>query len=268
MRNSHLPFTRALRCTAGLIIGLTAIGVGVAGPTWAAQGVAAAPPAAVVTETPAVLVKASFEPLPTGAIEANSLPTLISDLQERLQWVASLDAEPNGTYGPETTKAIKHFQNKHQLKETGRADAKTVATVSKVAGTGFVDPRCDRKGITLCVDKTQLVTRYVKDGKVLRTFDINIGPERGDPKFGQYSSTREGVNPIRSKQVLSVSTSYGYEMPYWMGFDGGIGFHYSKYFDQTGYKDTSMGCTILRSEEEARWLFNNTPMGTKVVVYS
>ena len=108
----------------------------------------------------------------------------------------------------------------------------------------------------------------VKDGTVIRTFDINIGPEQGDPKFGQYSSTREGVNPIRSKQVLSVSTSYGYEMPYWMGFDGGIGFHYSKYFDQTGYQDTSMGCTILRSEDDARWLFNNTPMGTKVVVYS
>ncbi|MGB3675992.1 MAG: L,D-transpeptidase family protein [Candidatus Nanopelagicales bacterium] len=222
----------------------------------------------MVTETAAVLVKQTFEPLPAGAIEPTAQPTLIADFQERLQWVASLDTEPTGTLDPLTTKAIKHFQSKHQLKATGRADAKTVATVSKIAGDGLVDPRCDRKGITLCVDKTQLVTRYVKDGTVIRTFDINIGPEQGDPKFGQYSSTREGVNPIRSKQVLSVSTSYGYEMPYWMGFDGGIGFHYSKYFDQTGYQDTSMGCTILRSEDDARWLFNNTPMGTKVVVYS
>ena len=40
-----------------------------------------------------------------------------------------------------------------------------------------------------------------------------------------------------------------------------------KYFSQVGYKDTSMGCTTLRDEAGAKWLFANTPMGTKVVVY-
>jgi len=222
----------------------------------------------MVTETAAVLVKAAFTPLPSSAVEPTAQPSLIVELQERLRWVGSLHAEPSGTFDSQTASALKHFQDKHHLKKSARADAKTVATLSRIAGSGFIDPRCDRKGITLCVDKTQLVVRYVKDGIVIRTFDVNIGPEQGDPKFGQYSATREGVNPIRSKQVLSISTSYGYEMPYWMGFDGGIGFHYSKYFDQTGYSDTSMGCTILRSEEDARWLFNNTPMNTRVVVYA
>lgn len=222
----------------------------------------------LVTETAAVLVKAKPAPLPEAAITDASDPALISDLQTRLGWVASLKTPATGVFGPETVAALKHFQEKHQLKQTGAADTKTVAKLNVVAPDSSIDPRCERKGVTLCVDKTQKLTRYVKDGEVLRTFDTNFGPEKGDPKFGQYSSTREGVNPIRSKSTLSISTSYGYAMPYWMGFDGGIGFHYSAYFDQTGYSDTSMGCTILRSKSEARWLYTHTPLNTKVVVYS
>lgn len=238
------------------------------GPASASNAPATQPTSPIVTETVAVLVKAKVSPLPAAPIAATADPALIRDLQTRLTWVASLRSEPTGVWGAETTAALKHFQEKHQLKVTGRADGKTVSRLSAVANDGSIDPRCQRTGITLCVDKTQKVTRYVKNGEIVRTFDTNFGPEKGDPKYGQYSSTREGVNPIRSKSRLSISTSYGYQMPYWMGFDGGIGFHYSAYFDQSGYSDTSMGCTILRSESEARWLYNNTPMNTRVVVYS
>ncbi len=252
----------------GAMFGLVCVAVSQTTVASASNSAATQPVSSMMSETGAVLAgQQSTPPLPSGPITADSGRDLISALQIRLRWVASLNSGPTGSFDPETTAAIKHFQEKQRLKQTGLADAKTVSRLIATARDGFIDPRCTGEGITLCVDKTQKVTRYIKDGVVIRALDTNFGPEKGDPKFGQYSRTREGVNPIASKERLSVSSSYGYQMPYWMGFDGGIGFHYSKYFHQVGYKDTSMGCTILRDEAGAKWLFENTPKGTKVVVY-
>lgn len=263
--------TRQRHTRAVAVLALTLSTVAVSTATGSAEAASSAPqvlaPSAMVTETAAVLVKDGVAQLSAVPITASDDPALIGDLQTRLRWVGSLEGAPTGVFGPETTAAVKHFQEKHGLKQTGRADVRTLSKLSTIARDGSIDDRCVRSGITLCVNKQQKITRYVKDGAVLRTFDTNFGPEQGDPKFGQYSRTREGVNPIRSKDRNSVSTLYGYSMPYWMGFDGGIGFHYSKYFNQTGYADTSMGCTILRNEAEAKWLFEHTPMGTRVVVY-
>ncbi len=166
-----------------------------------------------------------------------------------------------------TKLALEMLQGKYLLPVTGKADAKTVKKLVAVAGDGKLDPRCLGSGVTLCVSKDQLVTRYVKDGKVEKTLNTNIGPEPGHPKFGLYSATRVGVFRIFDRQESAVSTLYGYVMPFWMGFDGGIGFHYSEYFDQTGYIDTSMGCTTIDDYAGMKWLYEHSEIGTKVVVY-
>lgn len=250
------------------MLGLVGVAVSQTDPASASSSADAQPLTGLISQTGATLGGSGGVPaLPVVAVTPVSSGELISALQIRLNWVGSLSAPPSGTFGPETTAALKHFQEKQRLKKTGIADEKTVAKLVAVARNGFIDPRCSGPGIVLCVDKTAKLTRYMKDGVVVRSLDTNFGPEKGDAKFGQYSRTREGVNRIVSKEKLSVSSSYGYAMPYWMGFDGGIGFHFSKYFSQGGYKDTSMGCTTLRDEAGAKWLFANTPMGTKVVVY-
>lgn len=233
-----------------------------------------APISQVVTETAAQLVTNPAAPalpatpaLPVAPVSQDSAPELVEALTARLQWVGSLDAATIA-WTPTINAAVKNFQEKQGLKRSSQADAATVAKLIDVAGDGSLDPRCLEPGIRLCVDKSQKVTRYVKDGVVIRVMDTNFGPEKGDKKFEQYSSTREGVSKIGEKKVDTVSTLYGYSMPYWMQFDGGIGFHFSKYFSQVGYKDTSMGCTTLRNKADAKWLFTNTPKGSKVVVYS
>jgi len=253
----------------GAMLGIVGVTATENSAAWGApdQGV---PMSQVVTETVAQLVTkpAAVVPALAGApVSQDSSPELITALTTRLQWVGSLSAVTD-TWSPAINAGVKNFQEKQGLKRSGEANAATVAKLIEVAGDGSLDPRCIEPGIRLCVDKSQKVTRYVKDGVVIRVMDTNIGPEKGDKKFGQYSSTREGVSKIGGKQVNSVSTLYGYSMPYWMQFDGGIGFHFSKYFSQEGYKDTSMGCTTLRSKADAKWLYKNTPKRTKVVVYS
>jgi len=250
------------------VVGVTVVETSAA---WGAseQGV---PLSQIVTETAAYLVTdpaagPTAPPLPAAPVTQESAPELVLALTTRLQWVGSLDA-PTSAWTPAITGALKNFQDKQGLKRSGEANLATINRLVTVAGNGSLDPRCLEPGIRLCVDKTQKVTRYVKDGVVIRVMDTNIGPEKGDEKFGQYSSTRKGVSKIGEKQVNAVSSLYGYSMPYWMQFDGGIGFHFSKYFSQVGYKDTSMGCTTLRSKADAKWLFQNTPKRTKVVVYS
>ena len=259
----------------GVMIGVVGVAVTETSSAWAAAEQSTNVGQGAPTETAAQLVSLgtsqsatpSAPALPLVAVDATSDPTTIGALTTRLQWVGSLEA-PTQTWSAQVKAGIKNFQEKQGLKRSGAADLETVQRLNKVAGDGNLDPRCLEPGVRICVDKSQKVTRYVKDGVVLRVMDTNIGPEKGDKKFGQYSSTREGVSKIGDKQVNAVSNLYGYSMPYWMQFDGGIGFHFSKYFSQAGYKDTSMGCTTLRSKADAKWLYKHTPKGTKVVVYS
>ncbi len=205
--------------------------------------------------------------LPDHAITKSSPAADIRLLQLFLNYTgAQLNA--SGSYDAKTVSAVKLFQIKNRMTQSGVANAATIKRLRVVAGDGTLDSRCLTKGIVLCLDKRQKVTRYVKNGRVLKTINTNIGPEEWDPKYGQYSRTRTGVHHVFEKTYDGFSTMYGYPMPRWMAFDGGEGFHYSAYFHSDGYKDTSMGCATLDDLDAATWLFNHTPMGTKVVVYN
>lgn len=208
-------------------------------------------------------------PLPARAITPKSSSDDIRSLQEHLKWAGLSNEEPSGTWTEQTSAGVKQLHWKTNTEQTNRADTASVVALSKLATTDKLDKNCTKKGTVLCVDKTQKVVRYVTNGKVLRTVHINIGPEKGDKNYRKYSATREGQFTIGEKKKDSVSTLYGYPMPYWMQFDKGIGFHYSKYFNAAGYQDSSMGCVTIANKADAEWLFNNTDMASaKVVVYS
>ena len=136
-----------------------------------------------------------------------------------------------------------------------------------VAGDGTLNPGCTKPGIILCVNKTQKVLRYVQDGKILLTLDVNVGPEKGDKWYGQYSATRAGNFHVFHKARMEYSNSYGTPLPWFMQFDNGIGFHFSEFFKAEGYKNSSYGCVTPRDEAGAKWVYQHTPMNTSVVVY-
>ncbi len=252
--------TRGSKITLGVM--LTVVGVAVATTNPAIAVVSVGLPG----ESYAWLISEDVPQLPDGPVTANSTSEAISALQHRLEWTA-LPVEATGTWDTATTASVKRFQQKHILKATGEADAKTVALLGKVARDGRLDPRCVTAGVSLCVDKSQLVTRYVKDGKVIKVLDTNIGPEKGRKEYKQYSTTREGSFKIFRKVRFETSTQYGTPLPFFMQFNGGEGFHYSEYFDVAGYQNSTYGCPTLNDKAGAKWLFQNSPKGTRVVVY-
>ncbi|MEI6620862.1 MAG: L,D-transpeptidase family protein [Actinomycetes bacterium] len=205
--------------------------------------------------------------LPAGFISPLSEPAAIEALQLHLAWTGLTGLSTSGTWDDGTTAAVKRFQWKYKLKATGISDDTTTETLRTVARDGQLDPQCLTPGIVICVDKTQKVTRYVKDGQTIKVMDSNYGPEKGNPHFPEWSSTREGVFKIFFKNKNAVSSLYGFTMPDYMAFDGGEGFHFSGWFRESGYKDVTQGCIVTNDRAASRWLYDNTPKNTKVVVY-
>ena len=277
MRNSisHSHHT-AVVAAVGALAGVIGLAVFETIPASAAGELAGVPnQATTVVESQAYPASEPLAELsePTAAetptlvtITPKSDPAAIEALESRLLWAGDSAEAPDGVWTKNTTRAVAHFQSKNKLSVNGVASVDTVQALVAVAGTGAIDQSCARPGIRICVDKSEKVARYFKNGHAIKTFDVNIGPEADDPKYGQYSSTRTGSFTVGGKDRDAVSSMYGYSMPMWMQFDNGIGFHYSEYFDQAGYADTSMGCVTIADRSVAEWLFDNTPIGTQVIV--
>jgi peptidoglycan hydrolase-like protein with peptidoglycan-binding domain len=221
------------------------------------------------------------EAAPTGLVQAAGVPRLgraplrvgaagprVIALQTRLRW-AGIKTPTDGAYDDDTAAAVRLFQAKRRLKQTGDASRRTLVQLLKATKRGDrLDERCYADGKVICVDKTQKVLRFLRNGKVKRQMHINIGPERGDRWFGRYSSTREGSFSVFRRAKYHVSTGYGTPMPYSLWFDGGEAFHLSRWFGTYGYANTSFGCVTVGSQRDARWVFRRTPVGTPFVVYS
>jgi peptidoglycan hydrolase-like protein with peptidoglycan-binding domain len=206
--------------------------------------------------------------LGSDAISTSSSSTRILALQLRLGWVGTAGAPTSGAYDARTADAVERFQAKHELSVTGRADARTVATLARVSRRGpAIDPRCSSVPVAVCVDKTQKVLRFVRDGVVVRTLDANFGPEKGEKGFGTYSRTREGSFTVYRRSADHVSTGYGTPMRWSLFFDGAEAMHFSDYFRRGGYSIRSFGCVDIASFDGARWVFRNSPVGTPFIVY-
>jgi hypothetical protein len=228
------------------------------------------PPAAPVeTAAASTLVTAAGPPrLGRAPLAVGAIGPRVLALQTRLRW-AGIRTPVDGTYGEPTAGAVQLFQAKRRLPQTGQASARTLRELLRATRLGDrLDERCYAQGSVICVDKTQKVLRFLRDGRLLRQMHINIGPERGDPWFRRYSSTREGSFTVYRRHKDHVSTGYGTPMPYSLFFDGGEAFHLSRWFGRYGYANTSFGCVTVGSERDARWVFRRAPLGTPFVVYS
>ena len=118
---------------------------------------------------------------------------------------------------------------------------------------------CTDPKVSICVDKTQKLVRYVVRGTPRLTLDARFGFSGAD--------TREGTFRVNSKSRDHHSSLYRTWMPFAMFFSGGQAVHYSPYFARDGYSGGSHGCVNLRDFDNARWLFDRVPVGTRVYVY-
>ncbi|MFD3588672.1 L,D-transpeptidase family protein [Streptomyces sp. NPDC058683] len=198
--------------------------------------------------------------------------TGVRGLQARLRQVAWLFDGPTGTYDDLTAEAVKGFQGKRGLPQTGETDAVTWQRLQRMTHTpgkwelylmggqpaAAPDPRC-LTGRVLCISKTSRTLRWMVDGRTVSTMSVRFG--------SQYTPTREGVFHIYWKSLHHVSTLYHSPMPYAMFFSGGQAVHYSYDFAARGYAGGSHGCVNVRDEAAISALFAQVRNGDKVVVY-
>ncbi|MGW0574719.1 L,D-transpeptidase family protein [Streptomyces sp. NPDC002920] len=195
----------------------------------------------------------------------------VRELQARLRQLAWLFEGPTGTYGEQTEKAVKGFQDKRGLPPTGRTDTVTwqrLVGMTHEPGqwelylmggqpAAAPDARC-LTGRVLCIDKTSRTLRWMIDGRTVSTMSVRFG--------SQYTPTREGVFHVFWKSRDHVSTLFHTPMPYAMFFSGGQAVHYSADFAARGYAGASHGCVNVRDETAISALFAQVRNGDKVVV--
>lgn len=195
-------------------------------------------------------------------------------LQVRLKELAWYDGAIDGEYGPKTVASVKGFQGKREIPVTGEVDRRTLDLLVSMTATptaeqmynkppkpkarGALDPRC-MTGRAICINKDTRQLAWVVDGKVQLTVDV---------RFGSVATpTREGAFSVYWKSRDHVSKLYQSKMPYALFFSGGQAVHYSSDFAARGYAGASHGCVNVRDKKAVAWLFDQTRVGDKVIVY-
>ncbi len=192
-------------------------------------------------------------------------------VQARLKQIAWLFGDVSGSYDAATVEAVRGFQAKRAIPETGEVDQRTMARLVAMTAApsheqlyniepqpGALDARC-QVGRVLCVDKSSQTLRWVVDGDVVATYDVRFG--------SQELPTREGSFSVFSKSPDHVSSLYDTPMPFAMFFSGGQAVHYSPDFAANGYAGASHGCVNVRDYNGIVWLFGQVQLGDRVVVY-
>ena len=111
----------------------------------------------------------------------------------------------------------------------------------------------------------QLILQHFRSGRV-DTYTCSTG----DPSIKDGIATRPGIFTIQSKAKKTMSQEFQVYLNYWMGFDGGIGFHGldgRSYYRHLGRRPSSHGCVRISNETGAK-LFGNVRNGTPVFVHT
>lgn len=190
--------------------------------------------------------------------------------QERLVWLGyTIDwrEQLEGYFGKDTKHAVIALQNKYFYDETGVLDKRTWKLLDDVgANPGQLPKACLSEHQVLCIDKTDKLLRYVKDGKVVRSMDVRFGvpgletPEGDFRVWFKWADATSGINGPDQPRA---------PMPWALFFDGSVAVHYSPTFAAYGYYPGggSHGCVNVADLEAVRWLFYQIPEGTLVHVY-
>ncbi|MCX2184481.1 L,D-transpeptidase family protein [Streptomyces sp. SKN60] len=196
----------------------------------------------------------------------------VRELQARLRQIGYFDRAPTGFYGTMTGGAVKGFQKKRELPQTGSVDETTwqrlvgmtrkpTAAELRPATSNKLDtpdPRC-MTGRVMCISKESRTLAWMIDGKVVSSFDVRFGSEN--------TPTREGEFKVEWKAREWTSTIYHTPMPYSMFFSRGQAVHYSADFAARGYNGASHGCVNVRDKAKLAVLFDQVKVGDKVVVH-
>ena len=205
------------------------------------------------------------------SVQSGSKGIEVWRVQRRLKQLNYL-YKPDGSYGGLSEIAVKYFQKKNGLPETGIADEKTQTVLfsdNAIASEEYIFPY--KIGVSI---EKQRVYVYMWDGSgyndEIKSFKCSTGMDGYDTPTGTYQSGgKVTFDEWYYFADYNCYAKYAYRIV------GGILFHSVLYnsskkgptsssVNALGRK-ASHGCIRL-AEENAKWIFDNCPEGTTVVI--
>ena len=195
--------------------------------------------------------------------------TEVERVQRRLHQLKYLYSA-DGTFGNLTENALKYFQRKNNLDQTGVADETTqrlLFSPNAIESEEYVFPY---KLVVDLSDRRTYVYRWTGDGykERIATFKCCVGA----PKTPTPQGTFQGSGPAGGRWYYFKD--FNCYAQYAWRIQGGILFHsvtYSRPNENSGGSTRSLGraeshgCVRL-TVSDAKWIYDNCPAGTTVVV--
>lgn len=191
-------------------------------------------------------------------------------LQRRLNGLEYYYSSLDGQYGNGTESAVRSFQKRHGLTQSGIADQETLSVLFSEDALKALKPY-----VLKISTADQRVYAYGLDANnehtvLVRTMKCSTGRnETPTPKGTFQGSTGPGARWHYFKK-FECWAQYAYYI------QGDIMFHSVLYNEKNGPvtqssvnnlgRKASHGCVRL-SVEDAKWIYNNCPRNTKIVVY-
>ncbi len=192
------------------------------------------------------------EPVKRGDVDADQYHIEhVYEVQIRLQRLGYLSAAPNGSFGPQTERAVKRFQRDQHLQVTGRVTASTWVPLIKRSTFGklSVPTACKAAGWHVCYDRKRHQASLYRAGQLHNSWLVRGG--------GYDTQTRTGNFTVQWRDEDHTSRTYGgAPMPYSQFFSRGQALHGSRYM-MNPFEGHSHGCVNFWVED-ARQLWDLT----------
>jgi hypothetical protein len=178
----------------------------------------------------------------------------VYEVQYRLKRLGLFDATPTGRFGPITEAAVKKFQKRNGLEQTGTVNYRTwrPLILQSVRGRHAVPSGCHTAGWHACYNRWWHQVNLYHDGHLYNSWLVRGG--------SASTPTRTGTFRVYYRDIDHVSSAFGSPMPYSQFFSGGQALHGSRLM-MDPYVDHSHGCVNFWTED-ARQLWNLTSRRT------
>ena len=203
------------------------------------------------------------------SLALNAKGDCVTVAQKLLAAVDLFSGSATGTFGQSTANAVLNYQRSRGISDNAVVGPETwAALTSGKAAQGGAPAACSAFGVVLCASKGARTLTLMRDGQAVKTINVRFGGMTKDDNGKlRIFPTVSGKYSVYAKDAKAFSDRWEASMPYSIKFNPNMYVHYSGDFAKRGYAGSSHGCINVGSMSDAKWFFDNTPVGAKVVVY-